>query len=74
MAITAEELVERFKKNPDSTASWEEANELGREEYRRYLDLIVQTDEGRRKLVDWLMGWYDWSHLGEKLIPKKTSV
>ena len=73
MEITPEELVERFKKNPDLTVSWEEANELGREEYRRYLDLILQTDEGRRLLVDWLMSWYDWGHLGN-IIPHKPSV
>lgn len=74
MSKTPEELVERFKENPDLTASWEEADELGRDEYRRYLDLLLQTDEGRRLLVDWLMSWYDWGHLGNMLIPHKPSV
>lgn len=60
--ITAELLLERFKENPKRKITQDEVESLDRDEYRRFLDLWLQTEEGRKQVVNWIMAFVEIYH------------
>jgi|GEM_PF-3897276 hypothetical protein len=69
-----EEIFEKYQKDPDYILSPEEIRGLGRDGFRKLMELLIETPEFRKGVVDYYVALEDYAHAFDQPMPKAPGV